>query len=177
MELCAHNTILTMSLCPACCHGPVTVGSPKIHVCANLQREERRQSDISHRDVTKKARGAVTHENPVWQAIRSASSACLSAYPPSACTPSVLVASAGSAKCHAQLFDTNVSHIIFFMPNSRLTCSEIMKTHATACNKLQDHALAGKKLQKTQRKNPFSAASCMRLCCRMTPLRWHLPPF
>lgn len=35
-----------------------------------LQLEERRQSDASHRDVTKKSRRAVTQENPVWQAIR-----------------------------------------------------------------------------------------------------------
>ncbi|DBA90771.1 hypothetical protein WJX77_003879 [Trebouxia sp. C0004] len=35
-----------------------------------LQLEERRQSDASHRDVTKKSRRAVTQDNPVWQAIR-----------------------------------------------------------------------------------------------------------
>ena len=37
-----------------------------------LQLEERRQSDASHKDATRKSRGAVTQDNPVWQAIRYA---------------------------------------------------------------------------------------------------------
>lgn len=35
-----------------------------------LQLEERRQSDASHKDATRKSRRAVTRDNPVWQAIR-----------------------------------------------------------------------------------------------------------
>ena len=44
--------------------------SPASHAVMLLQLEERRQSDASHRDATRKSRGAVTRDNPVWQAIR-----------------------------------------------------------------------------------------------------------
>ena len=40
-----------------------------------VQLEERRQSALSKKDDTKKTRGAVTKDNPVWQAIRHASAA------------------------------------------------------------------------------------------------------
>ena len=55
---------------------PVSAGVPWIISPANatvtllLQLEERRQSDASHKDASRKSRGAVTRDNPVWQAIR-----------------------------------------------------------------------------------------------------------
>lgn len=46
------------------------------HAPLLVQLEERRQSDASRKDATRQSRSAVTGDNPVWQAIRHARTAC-----------------------------------------------------------------------------------------------------